>query len=46
MVRFSVEVPKFIENWARAVANRKGDTKCLELAYKQFKGCLMKAIKK
>ena len=40
MVRFSVEVPKFIENWARAVANRKRDTKCLELAYKQFKGCL------
>jgi hypothetical protein len=40
MARISVEVPKYIENWARVVDNRKGDTKSLELAYKQFKGCL------
>jgi hypothetical protein len=40
MVRFSVEVPKCIENWTKVAVNCKGDANCLELASKQLRECL------
>ena len=40
MVRFSVEVPNCIENWAKVAVNCKGDANCLELASRQLRECL------
>jgi hypothetical protein len=40
MIKFSVEVPKCIENWSKVAVNCKGDANCLDLASKQLRECL------
>jgi hypothetical protein len=40
MIKFSVEVPKCIEQWAQVAANCKGDPKCIDFACKQLRECL------
>jgi hypothetical protein len=40
MVKFSVDVPKCIEQWSQVAVNCKGDQKCIDLACKQLRECL------
>ena len=40
MIKFSIDVPKCIEQWSQVAVNCKGDPKCIELACKQLRQCL------
>jgi hypothetical protein len=40
MIKFSVEVPKCIEQWAQVVVNCKGDANCIDLAGKHLRECI------
>jgi hypothetical protein len=40
VIKFSFEVSKCVEEWARVATNCKGETKCLELASRQLRRCL------
>jgi hypothetical protein len=40
MIKFSEEVPKCIEQWAKVAVSCKGDLKCIDIACKQLRECL------
>lgn len=40
MIKFAVEVPKCIEEWAKVAVSCKGDAKCIDLASKGLRECL------
>ena len=42
--KFSTEVPRCIEQWAKVASDCKGDQKCIDLAAKQLRECLDRAF--